>query len=155
MNKYIPIPAPLLKLLDGEHLPSKQTEAFMLQTVTEDGWPHTAMISVGEIVAIDAYTLRLALWCGTTTSHNMLRSGKAELVIVYAERVYYLKMAVKPLAPLRSAKHERDRFTAHIHALKIDQAKYAHIEAGIRVQLIDPDSVVTRWMETVEELRMD
>lgn len=155
MNKYISIPEPLMKLLDGDRLPSKQNEAFMLQTVTEEGWPHTAMISVGEIVAMDDYTLRLALWCGTTTSHNMQRSGKAELVIVYAERVYYLKVAVKPLAPLMSAKHERDRFSAHIHALKIDQAKYAHIEAGIRVQLIDPDSVITRWTETVEELRMD
>ncbi|MEK5058554.1 MULTISPECIES: hypothetical protein [unclassified Paenibacillus] len=155
MNKNIAIPEPLLKLLDGERLPSKQNEAFMLQTVSEDGWPHTAMISVGEIVATDEYTLRLALWCGTTTSNNMIRSGKAELVIVYGGKVYYLKMAVKPLAPFISATHERDRFSAHIHALKIDQAKYAHIEAGIRVQLIDPDSVITRWTKTVEELRMD
>ncbi|MCM3783056.1 pyridoxamine 5'-phosphate oxidase family protein [Neobacillus mesonae] len=153
MCKYIAIPEPLLKLFSGESLQDKQNEAMILQSVTSEGWPHTAMISVGEIVAMDEYTLRLALWTGTMTSGNLIRSGKAELVVVYEGQVYYLKLLVEELPPLVSAKHARDRFSAHIHSLKIDHAKYAHIKSGIQVQLIDSQSVIARWDETVEELK--
>lgn len=47
------LPDELYELLDGRELITKQHEAMILMTVTEEGWPHTAMISVGEIVALD------------------------------------------------------------------------------------------------------
>ncbi|KHF32723.1 hypothetical protein CM49_05008 [Paenibacillus sp. P1XP2] len=76
----------LFELLNGEHLERKQHEAMFLMTVTEDGWPHNAMVSVGEIVALDKKTLRIALWPGTNTTQNCIRSGKAVLVAVYKAR---------------------------------------------------------------------
>lgn len=46
----------LFQLLNGEKLAGKRREAMMLQTVTEEGWPHTAMISAGEILALNKPT---------------------------------------------------------------------------------------------------
>lgn len=71
----------LFTLLDGKVLEDKQHEAMMLLTVTEDQWPHIAMISVGEVVALDEGNLRLALWPGTTTTGNMIRTRKATLAV--------------------------------------------------------------------------
>lgn len=76
----------LFTLLNGKELEHKQQEAMMLLTVTEDQWPHIAMISVGEIVALDEKNLRLALWPGTTTTGNMIRTGKATLAVFTGER---------------------------------------------------------------------
>lgn len=65
----------LFQLLNGQKLAAKRREAMMLQTVTEDGWPHTAMISAGEILALNDTDVRLALWQGTTTTANITRTG--------------------------------------------------------------------------------
>ncbi|WP_211747622.1 pyridoxamine 5'-phosphate oxidase family protein [Paenibacillus sp. Marseille-Q4541] len=149
------IPEALMTLLSGEQLEDKQQEAFILQTVNEDGYPHSAMISVGELVACDAFTFRIALWPGTMTTMNLIRSQKAQLVIIDQGLVYYIKIQTVHLPPVNSDIHTRERFSAHIHALKIDQAKYARIESGIQVKLLNPDSVIKRWQEQVDALKQN
>ena len=39
----------VVELLNGKQLNEKQDLAMMLQSVTEDGYPHTAMVSVGKL----------------------------------------------------------------------------------------------------------
>jgi len=143
----------LLELLNGEDLQNKQHEAMFLMTVTEDGWPHNAMVSTGEIVAIDKENLRLALWPGTTTTKNCLRTKKALLVAVYKGKVNYLRLALSPLGILEGAKHPLERFSAKVELFREDQAKYADITSGIQISLKDPATVLTRWKETIEETR--
>ena len=147
------IPEALMTLLSGENLKDKQREAFLLQTVNEDGWPHSAMISVGEVIAADPYTFRLMLWPNTMTTINLMRSKKAQLVIIYEGLVYYIKLQVKHHSAVHSDVHIGERFSAHIHALKIDQAKYAEIETGVQVRLHNPDRVIDRWQAQVEILK--
>lgn len=149
------IPEKLMALLSGEQLEAKQHEAFILQTVNEDGWPHSAMISVGEVIAIDDFTFRIALWPGTMTTMNLIRSEKAQLVIVHEGLVYYVKLKTKHLSPQNADVHTRERFTAHIHALKIDEAKYAEIQSGIKVRLYDPNTVIERWQSQIESLKQN
>ncbi|WIV20695.1 pyridoxamine 5'-phosphate oxidase family protein [Paenibacillus polygoni] len=147
------IPEALMTLLSGENLKDKQREAFLLQTVNEDGWPHSAMISVGEVLAADPYTFHLMLWPNTMTTINLMRSKKAQLVIIYEGLVYYIKLQIKHHSAVLSDIHTGERFSAHIHALKIDKAKYAKIETGIQVKLHNPDSVIDRWQAQVEILK--
>ncbi len=52
----------LFCFLDGNSLKDKTREAMMLLSVSEDGWPHAAMVSVGEVVALNHEELRIALW---------------------------------------------------------------------------------------------
>ncbi|MCJ8012060.1 pyridoxamine 5'-phosphate oxidase family protein [Paenibacillus sp. KQZ6P-2] len=142
----------LYKLLNGRNLETKQHEAMMLMTVTEEGWPHTAMISVGEIVALDSRCVRLAIWPGTTTARNMIRSEKATLAFVYAGAAHYIKLSLKLLPVLPDAEHPRERFEAEIISVRSDIAQYADITTGMQIELKDGESVLRRWHETLAEL---
>ncbi|MGA9173588.1 MAG: pyridoxamine 5'-phosphate oxidase family protein [Thermoactinomyces sp.] len=142
----------LYQLLNGQSLETKQHEAMMLLTVTEDLWPHIAMISVGEILAIDQTNLRLALWPGTTTTSNILRTGRATLVVFFAGKAHYVRLSLQRLAELPDARHKRERFSATVVSAREDVAKYADITSGVKIDLKDPDAVIKRWNETLEEL---
>jgi hypothetical protein len=146
--------ADLFELLNGKNLETKQHEAIMLLTVNEDMWPHTAMISFGEIVAITHSEVRLALWPGTLTISNLHRTGKATLVIVFAGKAHYLRLAFQEIPPLKDVKHMRERFSGTVLFMKEDTAKYADITSGIKIKLKDSADVIKRWNETIEELLM-
>ncbi|PAD39530.1 hypothetical protein CHH53_04780 [Terribacillus sp. 7520-G] len=141
----------LYELLNGSDLQDKQHEAMLFMTVTEDGWPHNAMVSVGEVVALDKENLRIALWPGTTTAKNCIRTKKATLVSVYKGKVFYVRLALSPLGVLADAKHPLERFAAKVIFYKEDTAKYAEITSGIHIDLKDPESVLDRWKETIRE----
>ncbi|HET6872631.1 MAG TPA: pyridoxamine 5'-phosphate oxidase family protein [Sporolactobacillaceae bacterium] len=144
----------LYNLLNGKSLEDKQHEAMMLITVSEESWPHTAMISVGEIVAMDRSLLRLALWPNTETTRNITRTGKAMVVLFYKEKARYLTLSLHPLNPLPEAKHHLTRFEATLTHIKEDVAKYADITSGVQIELKDRSSVIQRWKETLQELLM-
>ena len=69
--------AELMEWLSGTNLEHKQHEAMQLLTVSEDQWPHQAMISMGEVIAINPHQLRLALWPRYTDQyeHEQNRQG--------------------------------------------------------------------------------
>ncbi|WCK54913.1 pyridoxamine 5'-phosphate oxidase family protein [Aneurinibacillus sp. Ricciae_BoGa-3] len=145
----------LYELLNGKDLETKQHEAMMLQTVTEDMWPHTAMVSVGEVIALGRGDLRLALWPGTTTTQNMIRTGRALLVVIFSGKVYYVRLSLQRLPELTGARHPRERFFATVTAVRQDTAKYADIVSGVQINLKESTSVLERWKETLEELTQE
>lgn len=144
----------LFTLLDGKGLEHKQHEAMMLLTVTEDQWPHIAMVSVGEVIALDEGNLRLALWPGTTTTGNLIRTGKATLAVFIGGKAHYVRLSLEHLPALPEARHVRERFAAQVFAAREDSAQYADILTGVTVRLKEPESVINRWKETVAELLM-
>lgn len=152
MNIRNRISPQLYELLDGNRLSAKQQEAMMLLTVSEDGWPHIAMISVGEIVALSPEVLRLGLWPGTATTGNILRTNKATLCVFYAGTAFYSRLELTPLEALPEAKHPRQRFEARVVSSKADTAQYADILGGVQIALHDPPGVIARWEETVADL---
>lgn len=144
----------LYELLNGRDLDTKQHEAMMLLTVSEEGWPHTAMISVGEVIAVDSKRLRLAIWPDTTTTNNMIRTEKATLALVYGGFAHYIKLSLRRLPELPGAKHPRERFEAEIISARSDVAVYADLTTGIQIDLKDESSVIERWRETLTELML-
>ncbi|MBR0006460.1 pyridoxamine 5'-phosphate oxidase family protein [Bacillus subtilis] len=143
----------LFELLDGSCLNEKQHEAFVLQTVSEDGWPHAAMISAGEIIALSRTDIRIALWKNTMTSANILRTGKAQFTAWWKGAAYYVKLECAPLPPLKDAEYDRDRFSCRIVSVKEDVAKYADLTSGVRIQLHSAEEVLSRWEKTLEDLK--
>lgn len=144
----------LLRWFDGQHLQDKKHEAMQLLTVSEDAWPHQAMVSVGELVAISPTVLRLALWSGTQTSMNMERTGKATLIAIVNHQLLYIRLALRPLPPLIESVHPRDRYEGEITSIRVDHAPYADITSGITYQLKDEPGTLKRWEETIAELRL-
>ncbi|WIL34242.1 pyridoxamine 5'-phosphate oxidase family protein [Bacillus stercoris] len=143
----------LFELLDGDRLNEKQHEAFVLQTVSEDGWPHAAMISVGEMIALNRTDIRIALWKNTMTSANIFRTGKAQFTAWWKGVAYYVKLECTPLPPLKDAEYDRDRFSCRVVSVKEDVAKYADLTSGVRIELHRPEEVLSRWKKTLEEVK--
>ncbi|MCD8792341.1 hypothetical protein [Staphylococcus gallinarum] len=149
------MPKIVYKLFNGSHLEEKQDIVFIFQTVTIDGYPHTAMLSVGEIVAIDMEHLRFALWPNTTTVQGLRLNGKANIVFVYDQQVYYIELSVREYQSQYEGNDDRLKFEGEIRNIKIDSAKYADITSGISIQLRNPKDTVLRWRATVTELLHD
>ncbi|KXZ12646.1 hypothetical protein AXI59_06075 [Bacillus nakamurai] len=110
------------------------------------------MISAGEIIAVSRTEIRIALWENTTTARNLLRSGQALFTAWQNGAAYYVTLQCEPLPPLQKAKHDRDCFSCRIISVKEDRAKYADLTSGPSIQLHEPESVLERWKETLEEL---
>ncbi|WCT55526.1 pyridoxamine 5'-phosphate oxidase family protein [Paenibacillus kyungheensis] len=142
----------LLELFNGQHLQSKQQLAMPLLTVNEDGYPHQAMVSVGEVIATDSNHLRLALWEGTTTTGNIIRTGQALLTLVWQGVSYALRLSLTPLPALPEATYARARFVATIEHIREDTAKYATLTSGITIELHQAENVLERWQHTLQEL---
>lgn len=146
------LPTNLCELLNGRNLKDKQHEAMMLLTINQDSWPHVAMISVGEVIAVSPTELRLSLWLNTTTTANIIRTSKATLVVFFNGIAHYVQLSLHKLSELADARHPRERFSARVVSLREDVAKYAEITSGVQIELKDPASVLHRWNETLEEL---
>lgn len=138
--------------LDGSNLANKQGDAMMLLTVTTDHWPHVAMISAGEILALDRQQLRLALWPDTTTTGNMIRTEKATLAAFVGGQAHYVRLLVTQLPELPDAEYPRVHFAASVAASRTDTARYADILTGVTIRLKNPPQVLQRWEKVLEEL---
>ncbi|WP_322906349.1 pyridoxamine 5'-phosphate oxidase family protein [Paenibacillus campi] len=149
----IPLPPVLCELWNGQNLEHKQHMAMPLITVSEDGYPHQAIVSVGEVLVMNAYTLRIALWTGTQTTANLLRDGRALLTVVIGGSSYALRLRASVLSELPDAAYPRVRFTAQIEHVREDIAKYAELLTGVTYRLHEPVQVVQRWQLTLDELR--
>lgn len=73
------LPDELVDFLDGESLDRKTSQALRLSTVDERGWPHAAMLSAGDITALDHSRIGIALCADSTTSKNLTRDGRLTL----------------------------------------------------------------------------
>jgi len=147
------IPHPLMQRLDGESLEHKVGDTFLLISVGETGWPHVAMLSVGEVLAVSVRRLRLALWPGSHTTLNLRRTGLATLMAVVPPSTYYLRLRAEPLPDIRVGGSQRAVFAAVPTEVLDDSVAYAQVTSGIGFTLADRDGTVADWRATVHALR--
>lgn len=85
------LPAGLSRRLGGGGLASHASLAIPIVTVDEEGWPHVALLSYSEVVAVSPSTLRLAIGASSVTAANLRRTGRVTLAVVDADLVQYVK----------------------------------------------------------------
>lgn len=148
------VPPALRELLDSDDLAAAEGFTMLLVTATADGWPHLAMVSVGEVVATGDDSLRLALWPGSTATRNLTPSGRATLAAVLDGTSYSIRLAVTRAGELETPlAGQLARFEARVEGASADEAPYAVLESGVRFRLKDPPSVLARWGELRDALR--
>lgn len=145
------LPAALVALLDGTDLRSKIGQTVLLSAVSDDGWPHTALLSVGEVVAPDDRTLRIASYAGSRTTTALRQRGKGMLLAVVDGVVHKAWFAVT--AAGQDAAGRLSVVDAVVERVEHDQVAYARVRHGIEFDLLDPDQVLGRWEQQVAELR--
>jgi hypothetical protein len=148
------VPPALRERLDSDDLETAEGFTMLLLTVTDNGWPHMAMVSVGEVVAEGDDSLRLALWPGSTATRNLTPSGSATLAAVVDGTSYSVRLAVtrdgEVETPLAG---QLARFEARVDGASADEAPYAVLESGVSFRLKDPPAVLARWAELRQALR--
>jgi hypothetical protein len=148
------VPPALRELLDSDDLATAEGFTMLLLTVTADGWPHMAMLSVGEVVTAGDDSLRLALWPGSTAARNVTPAGRATLAAVVGGTSYSLRLAVARAGEVETPLAGRlARFEARVEAASADEAPYAVLESGVSFRLKDPPAVLARWAELRQALR--
>jgi len=143
------LPAAVAQYLDGADLLDK-TQAIRLSTVDAAGWPHAALLSAGDMVAMPSGRIRFALFPQSTTTANLARDGRLTLsldggmceVKLRAHRLAHSSPEV-PLA----------FFEADVEAVRNHIAPYAAVTQGITFALHEPQAVLPRWKRQIAALR--
>jgi hypothetical protein len=147
------LPGELRSLLAGTDLKAAVGRTFPLLTAQEDGSVSIALLSAGEILAVDGRHLRLALWPGTTSTRNLTRTGRATIQSIDPGGALYVRLQVERGPDIQAAGRHYAAFEATVEAILDDEVTYARIADGIRFELYDQPAVLARWRETITALR--
>ncbi|MBK5222460.1 MAG: pyridoxamine 5'-phosphate oxidase family protein [Acidimicrobiia bacterium] len=145
-------PKGLVRLLDGDDLGEKVGFTMQLLTVGPGGWPHVALLGVGEVLIVDPDTVRFALWQTTTTSGNVARYRQAVLGFVHDEAWCLARLEVEGVELLDHLPTPLLGVQARLVDLRQDRAPYARLTGALTFELHEPASVLPRWRATVEAL---
>lgn len=140
------VPQGLRRELDDD---ANEGFTLALLTVADGGWPHQALISIGEVVVLDDARLRLATWPTSMTTRNMSATGRCALVAVVDGAVVTVRLQLTA----RGTVADLTAFDARVVEVRSDTAPYATVETGIRFRLTDPGQALARWRSTREVLR--
>ena len=139
------------ELLDGRDPAGRVGFTILLLTTSGEGWPQVAMLSVGEVLAVDERRVRLALWAGSGSTGNLAR-GRATLMLVVGPDTYYVRLRSRRLADLALSSGPRACFEAEVEDVLVDVVGYATVTSGVTFRLNEPEQVLPAWREAVAAL---
>lgn len=118
--------------------------AVELLTCDDDGWPHVAHLSVGELTTDPQGLVRLALWKNSRGTANLIASARAALSLTEPDGVFDIRLTLIAEGDLPG--HEAlHAFLLRPVSVRDKSAPYARIVSGIRFALNDPAEATTRW----------
>ncbi len=153
MNESGRLPDELRELLDGSDLESRTGLVFELVSVAPSGWPHVALLSVGEVVALNESQIGFALWPTSTTTDNLRRSARGLLQAYHAGAAYRVRLAFKPVGEEQASGGKLALLVAHVEGVVRDAVSYATLTTGPTIVLPDAQRVVARWRNQVQLIR--
>lgn len=152
------LPDDIFEALCGRDLAAMADRVVVVSTVDERGFPHPALLSYFEVVALDRRTIRLATYAESRTTRNAKREGKLTLVLVDAAFVYYIKGTVRQLAGSMRTTPYNAKLECQVLEVLRDapdpvREPGAHIATGIRY--VNPRRVaeLARAKRVLAELR--
>lgn len=146
------LPPQVVEDFSGERLEARIGDAYRLSTVGEDGWPHAAQLSVGEILAVNSAELLIAVWPNSHTAGNLKRDGKLTLSLVHDGALLEVRATARVAAEQQTTLG-LTVFRLTIEAVTEHRAKYAEVVSGVTFRLHEPEAVLARWREQIAMLR--
>lgn len=151
-QQFSALPASLVAYLDGKDLRPRVGQAIQVLTVGEDGRAHGALLSAGEILAIDGLHVNFAISPNSTTERNIQRSGQVAFALVHGGKLYELQLSAR-LSGEIAVGHNNAAFTATVETVKAHSVPYAELQSGPTYTLKDPEAVLNRWNQQIAALR--
>jgi hypothetical protein len=142
------VPEAVRRCLDDE--PERQVGlTILVLSELEAGWPHVAMVSVGELVVVADGRLALALWPTSTCAANLARTGRATLAVVADGLAFSLRCRVDDELSIAGGEGPAMRgFVLRVSAATEDSAPYADLLSGVTYRLHDTQATLARWRHT-------
>jgi hypothetical protein len=145
------VPPEVARYLDGTDLLSK-SQALRLSTIDVAGWPHAALLSAGDAVAVASGRLRFALFPQSATTANLTRDGRLTVSLALAGGMCELRLRAHRLAHA-SPDVPLAFFEAEVETVRNHKAPYADVTQGVTFALHDPQAVLARWTRQIAALR--
>ncbi len=145
------VPAEMAQYLDGTDLLAK-TQALRLSTVDSSGWPHTALLSAGDMIVLPPGRIRFVIFAESTTTVNLVRDGRVTLTMALDGGICELRMRARRLAS-SSADVLLAVFEAEVESARKHVAPYADVTSDITFSLHDPQAVLARWERQIAAMR--
>jgi len=143
--------AVLSAYFDGSVRDDDHDTAAYVVTTTADGWPHAAMVGVGELRVTADGAARVALWERSTTVANLRRDGRALLLVAVDGRAVRARLSLTAAGAVDGGEAGRlALFAGAVTQATVDDAPYAEVVSGLRFRLRDPAPTLTRWRATQE-----
>jgi len=152
------LPSELLERLSGTRLHDVADRVVVVCSVDERGFPHAAILSYAEVIAVDRRTIRIAVYAGSGTARNVQRDGRLTLLLIEPEFVYYIKGTAAELsASMRCSPHNA-KLSLAVGDILHDSPDTgfepdARITSGIRYVNPDREQQIARAREVLAELR--
>lgn len=153
------LPPQVLEQLSGRDLWGCFGRVIPVVTVDAAGFPHPALLSFGEVVALDARRIGLATYADSTTTNNMRRNGRLTLLLVEPEGTYYIKGTVRERPGGLPAFPDLAHLEMRVEQVLEDAARSevegeARITSGIRFGAgPDRQALLKQWEALVAALR--
>lgn len=145
------LPDALLRYLDGADLLHK-TQALRVSTVDAVGWPHAALLSAGDALAVPPQRLRFVVFAQSATAANLARDSRVTLTLSLDRGMCELRMHARRLKN-NGADAALAAFEAHVDDVRLHVAPYADVTTGITFQLHEPEAVRQRWERQLAALK--
>ncbi len=143
------LPQELAALFNGQDLTSHWSRTVPLVTIDAAGFPHFAILSFGEILAVSPRELRIGLYPNSTTTRNAQARPNVGLLVVEGDAVYYVKGMAREKAAQGIV-----RFDVSVEQVLVDEEPGARITGGIGFEMAQgKDAWLDMATKTIAELR--
>lgn len=147
------LPDTLVELLDGNDLEHKVGDTFVLTACRRDGWPHVALLSVGEVYAPRPHELRLALYATSRTTGALTEDGRGLMLCVVDESAYKIRFTAERVSEALTEGEANALFFCDVVDVDRDKVGYARLARGIEFELYDPEAVIGHWQRKLTTLK--
>ena len=130
------LPPEVVSLLSGDDSPARLGTVIPVLTADAAGFPHVALLSPGEILAVTPGSVRIAVDQRSTTARNIAERGSVTLVLVepglccYAKGLGKLTDVVIPPGPVQP--FAAVRADVEVKEVRLDEELGAWISTGAR-----------------------
>jgi hypothetical protein len=154
------LPSSLAVLLSDDRFADRADDdegglTIVVLSMAPDGWPHPAMISLAEVLAVGPRALRLALWPSSTAAKNVWREQRTTLALVHDGAAYSVRCAARRGSDL-VLPDDGGRlacFGLRVDEVIEDVVPSAVLTSGAIFHLNDPKAAVQCWRATRAALR--
>ncbi len=145
------LPSQVAGYLDGTSLLAK-TQALRISTIDDKGWPHAALLSAGDMLAMPSGRIRFIIFAQSTTTANLMRDGRVTVALSLDGGMCELRMKCRRLAHAL-ADAVLACFEAELVEVRMHKAPYATVTGGVSFALHEPQSVLQRWHKQIDTMR--